>query len=164
MMNRSTDRIFPAIKHNHAPCLADAMQRAERLFEAHGLKFTQRRRRVFQEIASSHHAIGAYDVLERLSRHGERLAPISVYRAIDALLATGAVHRLESRSAYFACHAVHAQGGHQLVLACEACGRVAEVADDRIFAALARRMRQAAFEPRRTVVEVTGTCPECQEQ
>jgi hypothetical protein len=54
---------------------------------------------VFGEIAASHKAIGAYEVLDKLAARGERLAPISVYRAIDALLAAGIVHRFESRNA-----------------------------------------------------------------
>ena len=40
-------------------------------------------------------------------RKGTRLAPISVYRALDALLEAGVVHRLESKNAYFACSRLH---------------------------------------------------------
>ena len=101
---------FPAPGHNHMTCLSDAMHRAERAFDAKGLRMTELRRRVFEEIADSHHAVGAYDVLERLGKKGgTRLAPISVYRAIDALLAAGVIHRLESKNAFFACHAPHAE-------------------------------------------------------
>ena len=89
---------------------------------------------MFREIAASHKAIGAYEVLDRLAARGERLAPISVYRAIEALVAAGIVHRFESRNAFFACHAGHEM--RQLVLACEACGRVAEVDADKVFAAI----------------------------
>ena len=32
-------------------------------------------------------SFGAYDIIERLSHEGTRLAPVSVYRAIDALIA-----------------------------------------------------------------------------
>ena len=110
------------------------MERARKAFDDKGLKLTPLRQAVFREIAASHRAIGAYEVLDRLAASGERLAPISVYRAIDALVAAGIVHRFESRNAFFACHAGHEM--RQLVLACETCGRVAEVDGDKVFAAI----------------------------
>lgn len=153
---------FRPLAHNHGVCLMSATARAEGLFAAHGLALTKLRRQVFEEIAASHDAIGAYEVLERLSRRtGRRIAPISVYRAIDALLTSGAVHRLESRNAFFACHAGHDPDREQLVLSCDACGRVAEIPGDLVFSAMTRLVRDARFVPRRTVVEVNGTCADC---
>ena len=152
---------FPAPEHNHGPCLDTAIERARLAFEAKGLRLTDLRREVFEEIAGSHHAVGAYDVLDRLARKGHRLAPISVYRAIDALLDAGVIHRLESRNAFFACHASHAPDRDQVFLVCERCGRVAEIAGDAIFAAMASAIRAAAFAARRTVVEVAGLCVDC---
>ena len=58
---------------------------------------------MFEEIAATHASIGAYDILAKLAEKGTRLAPISVYRAIDALLEAGVIHRLESKNAFFAC-------------------------------------------------------------
>ncbi len=51
----------------------------------------------------------AYDVIDRLARDGDaresgkRLAPISVYRALDFLVANNFAHRIESKNAYVAC-------------------------------------------------------------
>jgi len=150
---------FPAPEHDHDRCLADAMARARKAFDDKGLKLTPLRRAVFGEIASSHRAIGAYEVLDKLAERGERLAPISVYRAIDALLAAGIVHRFESRNAFFACHAGHEM--RQLVLACEACGRVAEVDADKVFAAIDKSAGSAGFSTKGAVVEVWGLCANC---
>jgi Fur family transcriptional regulator, zinc uptake regulator len=85
-----------------------------------------------------------------------------VYRAIDALLEAGVVHRLESRNAFFACHAVHGDLARQVILACEACTVVVEVDGAAIFDALARAADNAQFRPNRKVVEVTGVCRNCQ--
>jgi len=150
---------FPAPEHDHGLCLDDAMERAEKAFEVKGLKLTPLRRAVFREIASSHRAIGAYEVLEAIARKGERLAPISVYRAIDALVEVGLVHRFESRNAFFACHTGHE--GRQMVLACDVCGRVAEVASDDVFTGIDRAAQSASFTPRTAVVEVWGICAAC---
>jgi Fur family transcriptional regulator, zinc uptake regulator len=152
---------FPTSGHDHTRCLHAALDRAEHAFEAKGLRLTDLRRRVFAEIAGSHHAVGAYDVLDRLGRTGERLAPISVYRAIDALLAAGCIHRLESRNAFFACHSgQHAR--RPVVLACVRCGRVAELAGDDVLDALERVLKVNRFAAAQTVVEVNGACAECQ--
>jgi Fur family transcriptional regulator, zinc uptake regulator len=150
---------FPAPEHDHGLCLEEAMERAHAAFQNKGLKLTPLRQSVFREIAASHKAIGAYEVLDKLAARGERLAPISVYRAIEALVAAGIVHRFESRNAFFACHAGHEM--RQLVLACEACGRVAEVDADKVFAAIDRSADTAGFSAKGAVVEVWGTCAAC---
>jgi Fur family zinc uptake transcriptional regulator len=155
---------FPVPKHNHGRCQSVALRRAQRLFDAKGLKLTELRRRVLEEISASHEALGAYEILDRLASKGRRLAPISVYRAIDALLAAGAVHRLESRNAFFACHAAHAPDRNQLILACERCGRVAEIEGEPVFGAIAHAVERAAFTPRRTVAEVSGECADCRDR
>jgi Fur family transcriptional regulator, zinc uptake regulator len=163
-MSRSVPRkAFPAPEHNHDHCLDEAMARARKAFEAKGLRLTRLREAVFQEIAAApHQAIGAYEVLERMAKRGERLAPLSVYRAIDALVAAGIVHRFESRNAFFACHAGHEQ--RQLVLACEQCNAIAEVDGAGVFAAIDNSAEAAAFSAsadKAAVVEVWGLCANC---
>src|SRR5262245_21872783 len=156
-------KAFPAPGHDHEVCLDRAMERARAAFAAKGLRLTPLREAVFQAIAAtSHRAIGAYEVLDRLATHGERLAPISVYRAIDALVAAGIVHRFESRNAFLACHAAHEQ--RQLILACERCGSVAEVDGAPVFAAIDRVADGASFSAssdKGAVVEVWGQCANC---
>jgi Fur family transcriptional regulator, zinc uptake regulator len=163
MMNeRNSGRAFPSPEHDHAPCVESMMGRTKAAFASRGLQLTPLRRRVLEEIASSHHAVGAYDLLERLARKGERrLAPISVYRALDALVAAGVVHRLESRNAFFACHASHPADRRQIILACERCGVVAEVSGERAFDGIADAAGSAGFETSRALVELTGCCARC---
>jgi Fur family zinc uptake transcriptional regulator len=161
-MSRSREpSTFPAHDHNHGSCEVALLDRATQEFEAKGMKLTDLRRRVLEEIAASHMALGAYEILDRLSQKGPRLAPISVYRAIDALHGVGLVHRLESRNAFFACHARHDPERDQVFLSCESCGQVAEIAGEQVFAALHTLVQQADFEVRRAVTEVSGTCARC---
>lgn len=161
-MARSTpSKVFPKPEHNHDACESRALGMAQERFDSHGMRLTPLRQRVFQEIASSHRAIGAYEVLDRLAGKGPRLAPISVYRAIDALIEAGVVHRLESRNAYFACHAGHGPGRNQLIVMCDDCGRVAEIAGEDVFSAIDAAVQAAAFKARQTIAEVTGVCADC---
>lgn len=161
MAQAAPPKIFPKPEHNHEVCATRALDLARSRFDEKGLRLTPLRQRVFEEIASSHRAIGAYEVLERLADKGPRLAPISVYRSIDALLEAGVVHRLESRNAYFACHAGHTEGRHLLIMMCERCGRVAESADDKVFAAIDQAVKRVAFKVRQTVAEIAGLCADC---
>ncbi len=118
---------------------------------------------MFEEIASTTASVGAYEVLDRLAKKGTRLAPISVYRALDALLEAGVVHRLESKNAYFACGRLHQPrtGRRPMFLSCEHCGNVMETDGEDIFASINSAARATKFEPRVKFVEVSGTCPDC---
>lgn len=152
---------FPRPGHDHGHCVSDAIARAEQAFEANGLRLTRLRRVVLEEIVSSHRAVGAYDILERLGARGMRLAPVSVYRAIDALIAAGAIHRLESRNAFFACLSEHGPGAQRIVLSCETCGCVAEVDAPAVFSDIDRLATESKFTARRRMVEISGTCAGC---
>jgi Fur family transcriptional regulator, zinc uptake regulator len=146
--------------HDHAVCLGEARQRAAQAFDAKGMKLTPLRRLVFEEIAGSHDAVGAYDVLDRLVRKtGERMAPVSVYRAIDALLEAGVVHRLESRNAFYACH--NPAHGRHIAMVCNTCGAVTELAGSDLHGGIERAAASAGFAVASIVVEVAGLCAPC---
>ena len=142
--------------------LAKAVERANQAFTEKNLRFTKLRQDVFEEIAATHASIGAYDILAKLAEKGTRLAPISVYRAIDALLEAGVIHRLESKNAFFACRRMdHRTGRRPLFLSCEKCGAVGEVDGQHIFDLISEAAIGANFTPRVKFVEVQGLCPRC---
>lgn len=155
---------FPAAGQQTTRRVAQAVERTSRVFEQKKLRFTKLRQQVYEEIASIHSSIGAYEILERLATKGTRLAPISVYRAIDALMEAGVIHRLESKNAFFACRRPEhgfEKGRRPLILACEKCGTVAEVDSGEIFETIGRMAEAANFQPRVKFVEVSGLCPRC---
>lgn len=143
--------------------LAKAVERANQAFAEKNLRFTKLRQDVFEEIAATHASIGAYEILAKLADKGTRLAPISIYRAIDALLEAGVIHRLESKNAFFACRRLdHRTGRRPIFLSCEKCNAVQEVDSEGIFDTIDRLARDAAFQPRVKFVEVSGLCRSCQ--
>jgi Fur family zinc uptake transcriptional regulator len=155
---------FPAPGQQNGRRLTQAVERASRVFEQRNLRFTKLRQLVYEELARVHTSIGAYDILDKLAAKGTRLAPISIYRAIDALMEAGVIHRLESRNAFFACRRPEhgfEKGKRPLVLACEKCGSVAEVDSGDIFETIGRMAAAADFKPRVKFVEVSGLCPRC---
>ncbi len=163
MSNSATKSKESAHEPQSAKKLAQIVERAAKAFELKNLRFTTLRQKVFEEIAATHASIGAYEILARLGDKGTRVAPISVYRAIDALMEAGVIHRLESKNAFFACRrADHASTGRRpIFLSCEGCGGVIEADGQDIFDLIGERAQSAKFTPRVKFVEVQGMCSRC---
>jgi Fur family transcriptional regulator, zinc uptake regulator len=163
-LSDQSSAVFPAPEHNHVACVSATLDRARAAFDGLGLRLTDLRLRVFTEIAQSHHAIGAYEIIDRLADKGSRLAPVSVYRVIDTLIEAGVVHRLESGNAFFACHAAHAGHRQHVVLSCGSCRTIAEVDGEDVFGALDQIVGRHGFTAASRIVEIAGTCARCAEQ
>ncbi len=153
--------VFPPPDHDHGRCTADALAHAERICRARGQKFTLIRRQVLQALSASHRPLGAYDVISALATDRARPAPITVYRALDFLIANGLVHRIESRNAFLACAHDHGSGSTVAFLICERCGAVGEVAAAPAARSLDDAARRTGFTPKLSVVEITGICAHC---
>ena len=141
---------------------AAAVQQAEAKCRAAGLRLTPIRRDVLEVLYTDHRPLGAYDLVEGLSRlKSRRIAPISVYRALDFLVEQGLVHRLSTRNAYIACGHGHGVNETVAFLICEKCGGVDEDASPGINSALGVLTSSNGFQPRQKMIEITGLCEHC---
>lgn len=103
--------------------------------------------------------VGAYEIIDKL-REKAVLAPQTVYRSLDRLIAAGAAHRLESINAFVACsHASHV--GAAVFAICEDCGRVDEFDQPKAVEALAAWARREHFSVRTMTLELRGRCSRC---
>ena len=152
---------FPPPEHDHDACVADASADAEAICHARGVRLTPQRRRIFEIVWSSHNPIGAYEILDRLNEDGGRAAPMTVYRALDFLMEQGLVHRLASLNAFLGCHHPGEKHSGQFLI-CRACGRAAELEDDRIARAISTGAARSGFAVEDQLVEIEGLCPDCQ--
>jgi len=152
---------FPAPGHDHKVCLDRSLSRAEATYARQGGRLTELRESVLKELAKSHKALGAYDIMRRIEQGGRAIAPISVYRALDSLVAAGLVHRLESANAFVACHGSHDRTRPVLFLLCERCGTVAESPAPELVRSLGTAARQADFALTRPTLEARGLCSHC---
>ena len=149
--------------HDHADCMTAAIAAAERLCVRRGARLTEIRRRVLELVWRSHRPVGAYALMERLGRERGRVAPPTVYRALDFLMAHGLVHRIASRNAYIGC--VHPDRDHiGQFLVCSDCGSAAELDDRRIDRAIRSGAEAAGFAVEHPVVELAGRCPQCRDR
>ena len=153
---------FPAPDHDHDRCAADAIRHAEQVCAQRAQKFTTIRRQVLQALLTSHRPLGAYELIDELARTMPRPAPITVYRALDFLMANGLVHRIESRNAYIACAHDHDAAAMVAFLICDRCGSVGEIPESMVAQSLNTAARATGFAPKLSVVEITGTCAHCQ--
>jgi Fur family zinc uptake transcriptional regulator len=152
--------MFPPRDHDHTLCINDALADAEVICSARGARFTPLRRRVLEIVWQSHKPLGAYAILEVLSKDGRSAAPPTVYRALDFLSDLGLVHRIVSLNAFVGCSRPgHAGNGGFLI--CKACGTAAELTDVRIDRAIALSAATEGFAVEQHTVEVTGLCPGC---
>jgi Fur family transcriptional regulator, zinc uptake regulator len=145
--------------HHH-----DAVMGAEAHCASRGLRLTDTRRHVFEALASKQQAMGAYDLIDALANRGhKRLAPISVYRALDFLLEAGLAHKIESRNAFVACPHRHDSDDVVVFMICDQCGRVEEATSNAVSKAMAAVAHGMQFKPRGQVVEMHGRCAGCNE-
>lgn len=157
---------FTGHEHDHDHCVADALAAAEIVCRQRGARLTDLRRRVLELVWESHAPIGAYELIDKLSRaretdgEGGRVAPPTVYRALEFLIEQGLVHRIESRNAFVGCaQPEHPHRGYFLI--CEACGVAHELGGGGLDANLRATARDLDFEIRRITIEVAGRCPGC---
>ena len=147
--------------HDHEHCVADALLRADAVCAARGARRTPLRRRVLEIVWDSHRPIGAYAILDILAASSEgRVAPPTIYRALEFLLEHRLVHRVESLNAYLGCPDPESRHGPQFLI-CRTCGNTAELHDGAVAQALASDAERLGFAVDRLTVEASGLCPSC---
>lgn len=146
--------------HDHARCAGDVMALAEAQLAEGGQRLTPVRRRVLQILLEAHKAMGAYDVLERLTAEGYGNQPPVAYRALEFLEEQGLAHRIRRLNAFTAC--MHPGEAHApAFLICRECHAVAEAPGIGVRAALAEAAKAVGFTVERATVEAMGLCPGC---
>jgi Fur family zinc uptake transcriptional regulator len=140
-----------------------ALAQAEAICRAHGARLTPIRRKVLEALYATHKPLGAYDLAEILGPKGRRLAPITVYRALDFLIDQGLVHRLASQNAYIASPNNHGEQDSVAFLICESCGGVDELSSPVLSNTLSGMMNEQNFQPNAQILEITGRCSHCRE-
>ncbi len=152
--------LVPAPDHCHQACVAWALAEADRLCAARGVRLTPLRRRVLALVWASHRPRGAYAILKDLGAGDRSPAPLTVYRALDFLVAHGLVHRIESLNAFVGCRRPDSAHNSQF-LVCDTCGTAVEVADRTVAQAIETSAAELGFAVTQPTVEIHGVCRAC---
>lgn len=154
-------------QHDHGHCIDEALTTARQLCADNAVKLTPVREQVFTIVWQSHKPLGAYAILEQLAQGQaagqRRMAPPTVYRALDFLQSNGLVHRIASLNAYIGC-CTPARSHQSHFLICRQCDSTVEIPADDISQAIALAAKQARFQVEGECVEIIGLCPNCQQQ
>ncbi|GAA4041518.1 zinc uptake transcriptional repressor Zur [Sphingomonas rosea] len=149
-------------KHDHhvhgSPDLKEAAR--DRL-TGRGEQWTGMREAVFDALAGFDRPASAYDIAEAVSNaQGRRVAANSVYRILDLFVGTNLAMRVESANAYVA--NAHPGCLHDCIfLICDHCGQAKHLDDDSIADNVRKVAEKSGFAPSRPVIEVRGTCEDC---
>lgn len=103
--------------------------------------------------------VSAYELIEEL-RDRASLAPQTVYRSLDRLIADGQAHRLESINAFVACRHPSHEGAAVFAI-CNDCGTVTEFDEPDAVNHLAAWARKTKFAVERMTLELRGRCRAC---
>jgi Fur family zinc uptake transcriptional regulator len=128
-----------------------------------GLLLTPLRREVLKLLLERGGSAKAYDLHDDMRNLHGRVAPMTVYRALDFLMQAQLVHRVDSLNVFVAC--THGDGDDHhdhstLMLVCTECGAVVEEQVD----GAADKLRKELTERlgfRSQAVEVKGLCQAC---
>lgn len=98
--------------------------------------------------------VSAYELIDQLHDKAV-LAPQTVYRSLDRLIADGQAHRLESLNAFIACrHPSHR--GAAVFAICDDCSAVTEFNEAAAVNSLASWAKKAKFGVRQMTLELRG--------
>jgi Fur family zinc uptake transcriptional regulator len=127
-----------------------------------GEQWTDMREAVFEALASFDKPASAYDIAEQVSKaQGRRVAANSVYRILDLFVGANLARRVESANAYVANQ--HPGCLHDCIfLICDNCGQAVHLDDDKLTKGVREAAKDAGFTAPRPVIEVRGTCGECE--
>ncbi len=148
--------------HDHQLHEGDSLRVAarERLV-ARGEQWTGMREAVFDALAGFTQPASAYDIAEAVSKaQGRRVAANSVYRILDLFVGSNLARRVESANAYVA--NAHPDCLHDCIfLICDNCGQTVHLDDDKVTGGVRDAATSAGFTAPRPVIEVRGTCGDC---
>ncbi|HMG48246.1 MAG TPA: transcriptional repressor [Allosphingosinicella sp.] len=150
------------VHHSHKG--ADLSKAAKATMEKAGEQWTAMRSAVFEALAGFERPASAYDIAEKVSQNeGRRIAANSVYRILDLFVGANLARRVESVNAYVAND--HPDCLHDCIfLICDSCGQAKHIDDDRLSSGVREAAEAAGFTHARPVIEVRGTCGECEGQ
>ncbi|MCB1615389.1 MAG: transcriptional repressor [Pseudomonadales bacterium] len=158
-------KVIP-LDHDHAHCIESALISAGRVCKQKGVRLTPLRKQVLALVWRSHKALGAYTIMDLMrEQQAEKIAPPTVYRALEFLLAQGLVHRLNSVNAFIGCPLRESKRPHSpCFFICLSCLETREVDMPHLEKNIRVQAEEQGFSIERPSIEVTGLCRICQQK
>jgi len=106
--------------------------------------------------------LSAYQILEKLKKAGIKSPPI-IYRALDSLIESGQVHKINELNSFVACDCSYNHHHDLSVLTvCQKCNKVAEIHDNKIIDHLTKLAKFDVAIAHQAVVQLPIVCCGCE--
>jgi Fur family zinc uptake transcriptional regulator len=116
---------------------------------------------IFDLINKSSEPLKAYTILFNVQKKGIK-APPQVYRALDKLVQTGKIHKIESKNAFVACRNTNCEISKATAFSiCESCETVDEISDAKLNKYLSSFSDKKGTKYKRFNLEFFGLCKNC---
>ena len=116
---------------------------------------------IFDLINKSSEPLKAYTILYNVKKRGIK-APPQVYRALDKLVQTGKIHKIESKNAFVACKSSSCEISKATAFSiCESCEMVDEISDAKLTKYLSSFSDKKGTQYKRFNLEFFGLCKKC---
>lgn len=147
---------------NNTESVDKAIVRAQEICELNRVKLTELREQVLRLVLEYGKPLGAYTLMDMLeARSGrQRVAPPTVYRALDFLLEYRLIHKIHSLNAYLG-NASPKDESCAVLLICAACGAAEELHSNTIQQTINLSASQHRFAVEKQVFEIMGRCNLC---
>lgn len=138
---------------------------AEQQCSDHGVKLTDKRKKVLLGLLNTKRAMSAYELVDYCkTEFNETLPPMSVYRILEFLQQEQLVHKLNLANKFVACSHIscdHAHAFSQLLI-CHKCQKVKEITIDKtVLNKLEANIVDADYHLISPHFEMTCLCNEC---
>lgn len=148
-------------QHDHDQCITSAMATAQAVCAQTGARLTKLREQVLRLIWQSHKPLGAYPLMDMLAEEStRRVAPPTVYRALEFLLEQGLIHRINTLNAYIGCTRPNAHPCNNFLI-CQHCGVAIEFSASTWQEHIDRTAGQLGFTIQSQSIELVGSCQRC---
>jgi Fur family transcriptional regulator, zinc uptake regulator len=147
----------PDVEKKIQACLTQAQQRCM----AQGAKLTQLRERIYELLLRREGSSKAYDLLADMQTTDRNVVAMTVYRALDFLVAQGLVHKVASNNSFVVCHHDHHPHSDPVFMVCERCGDTREWDDPHLVQNLSQALTTSGFQVHG--MEIKGECARCHE-
>ena len=159
------------VQHFSPQAIAERIEAAKAQCRTRGVRFTPLRQQIYALVLQADKPVGAYDLITQLQQSRtaqdvdadskKNVAPPTVYRSLEFLLAEGLIHQLTSINAYVPC--CHPRAEHTAAfLICERCQRVQECSSVPVQEVMSFAEQDVGFLVARSVIELSGLCRVCQ--
>ncbi len=135
-------------------------QRFRDLVRERGLRMTEERLLLFDEVFARHGHLDANELLEGLRARGSKISRATVYRNLDLLVDCGLVRRHQMGGRQNVYEHIHSGLNHDH-LVCRECGRVVEFVSVGIAALQAEICKAHGFDASDYSMKIESRCVDC---